>query len=327
MTLYKFDGRWIGAHGIGRFALEVSRRIKFVGLGCGGSPANPFDSVRLDLYLVGRKFWLVSPGYNAPLLTVARSVITIHDLNHLETKVGWLKSLYYNTLLKRACLRAARVLTVSEYSRRRILDWSGVADHRVVNVGNGVSEIFSTEGARFELGVPYLLCIGNRKPHKNEKRVVEAFAMAKLDPRVQLVFNGDVSEELAAAIRLSGVTDRVHFLGRLDEPTLASVYRGATALVFPSLYEGFGFPVVEAMACGVPVLTSNVTSLPEVGGDAVLYVDPIRVQAIARGIERLMGDVELRSRLIEAGLQRVKQYSWDSVAQKVQAVLDEVAKC
>ncbi|WP_280571300.1 glycosyltransferase family 1 protein, partial [Chromohalobacter sp. 296-RDG] len=112
------------------------------------------------------------------------------------------------------------------------------------------------------------------------------------------------------------------FMGDVDERALPSLYKGARGLLFPSLYEGFGLPVLEAMACGTPVLTSNVTSLPEVAGDAALLVDPARIEEIASGIEQLENDKQLRAELIAKGLERVKGFTWDITARKVQEVLD-----
>ena len=123
-----------------------------------------------------------------------------------------------------------------------------------------------------------------------------------------------------------GLKDRVVFHGFIEDKNLPSLYCGALGLVFPSLYEGFGLPVVEAMACGIPVLTSNTTSLPEVAGDAAILVNPESVDEIKTGIEKLVSDQALRANLIAKGLERVKLFSWDGVAARVQAVLDEVAE-
>jgi glycosyltransferase involved in cell wall biosynthesis len=323
-----FDTRWFGEHGIGRFAFEVCSRlnttIQFVNK---IKPTNPFDVVYLTYKLLTSQYavWY-SPGYNAPLFKLKRYVFTIHDLNHIDLLHNSckLKRLYYRIVLRHACLRSARVLTVSEFSRRRIVEWSGVDPSHVVNVGNGVSDDFSLSTGSYQPGYPYLLCIGNRKGHKNELRLLRAFATASLDPSIHLLFSGNFSDELLTLASQLGVTERIVFLGRIDEKTLPKVYRGAIALVFPSLYEGFGLPVLESMACGTPVITSNVTALPEVAGDAAIFVDPTDENSISEAIELIVNDENLRAELIIKGRDRVKVFSWDSVAHKIQTVLDEV---
>jgi glycosyltransferase involved in cell wall biosynthesis len=323
-----FDARWLGDNGIGRFAAELLARLgPFRELSAPLKPTHPLDVLYLSCRMLAARFpaWY-SPGYNAPLVALSRYVFTVHDLNHLDLAAnsGFLKRLYYRVVLRRACRRAARVLTVSEFSRGRIIQWSGVAPSQVVNVGNGVSAPFGPSGAAYRPGYRYLFCVGNRKSHKNELRLLQAFGAAPIDPAIRLLFSGWASPELSAQVRDLGLAERVHFLGRLEDEALAEIYRGAVALVFPSLYEGFGLPVLEAMACGTPVLTSNQTALPEVAGDAALLVDPLDCASIACGIGRVVNDVELAKELAARGLRRVEFFSWDAVAEKVRCVLLEV---
>src|SRR5205807_2179362 len=120
---------------------------------------------------------------------------------------------------------------------------------------------------RYEFRFPYLLCVSNRKPHKNESRIVDAFARARLDAGIHLVFTGESQPDLMRLIETRQLSGRVDFVGMVPEAKLPSLYRGAEALILPSLYEGFGLPILEAMACGVPVVTSNVTAMAEVAGD------------------------------------------------------------
>jgi len=204
------------------------------------------------------------------------------------------------------------------------MTWAGVGPDQVVNVGNGVSAVFSPVGPRHEPGYPYFFCVGNRKAHKNEARLLQAFAAAQLPSPTRLILTGSPSPELLTIMHDLNIEDKVVFTGRVNEEMLASLYRGATALLFPSLYEGFGLPVVEAMASGTPVLTSTVTSLPEVAGEAALLVDPQDLSAITSGIQRLAAEPDLRALLAERGLTQAAKFSWDGVAARVQAVLDEV---
>jgi glycosyltransferase involved in cell wall biosynthesis len=264
-----------------------------------------------------------SPGFNVPLFVVRPFIFMIYDLNHIDLpeNSSVLKRLYYEYIMKRACKNAYRVLTISEFSRMRVLDWSKIRGHQVINVGGGVDEKFSPEGACFNPGYPYLLCVSNRRPHKNEIRIIRAFARARIDPRVRLVFTGQSSDELLEISSSLGIRERVIFVGRVIESDLPGLYRGAISLIFPSLYEGLGLPVIEAMACGTPVLTSRTTSLLEVAADAALLVDPLSVSDISNGIERLSLDPDLRDFYREKGFLRAKSFSWDAVVSKVMAVL------
>jgi len=325
MTFF-FDQRWAGDHGIGRVTRMLDKHLRLSPLAVSGNPASPWDPLMLFLTMLKlpKDAAVFSPGYNVPLFVARPYIFTIHDLNHIDRSENSsiLKKVYYYFILCRACHKAFRVLTVSEFSRQRIISWARMSEDRVVNIGNGVDACYRPDVEPYSPGYKYLLCVGNRKEHKNEARVLEAFARAGIDPAILLIFTGNPSEKLMSLSRNFDVEERVEFLGRVPEEDLPGLYRGALALVFPSLYEGFGLPVVEAMACGTPVLTSNTTSLPEVAGDAALLVDPTSVSQITAGIERLCLEPELRRKLSEKGLQRIKLYSWDKVADKVKAVLD-----
>jgi glycosyltransferase involved in cell wall biosynthesis len=247
-------------------------------------------------------------------------------LNHIDRpeNSSSLKRLYYATVMKRSCHRAARILTVSEFTRRRIVEWSGVAPENVVNVRCGVGAEFHPEVEEYPLPFPYLLCVSNRKRHKNEFRTVEAFAQAHVDVEIRLVFTGNPTQELLDCIERCGVTERVQFVGLVPDAELPSLYRSAAALVFASLYEGFGLPVLEAMACGTPVVTSNTGALAEISGNAALLVDPESVPEISLGIDRILSDDSLRSKLRISGLERAAGYSWETTTASVHRVLHDV---
>ena len=314
------DSRWLGSHGIGRFAGEMTRRIRFCGeVADGLVPSHPLDVITLSCRMLVRPHRaLYSPGFNAPLVGLRRFVLTVHDLNHIDIEgAGLARRTYYWLVLRRACRQAARVLTVSEFSRRRIVDWSGVSESQVVNVGNGVGTEFTADGDCYRPGHRYWLCVSNRKTHKNEVRMLRAFARADIDPAIRLHLTGHITSALRALLDELNLAERVDFIGHLDDAALAARYRGALALIFVSLYEGFGLPVVEAMSCGTPVLTSDVTALPEVAGDAAMQVDPLSEAAIAEGIERLTNDQPLAQQYRAQGLERARQFDWDRVADRV----------
>ena len=319
------DGRWHGPHGIGRFATEVIRRLPEVSVLQGGTPVlHPFEPMWLSARILReRPSVYFTPGFNPPLSCDIPFVFMIYDLIHLHVpeETGWSKAFYYNLYLKRAARRAFKVLTVSEYSRKTILDWTKLPPERVMVVGAGVGQAFGPFGEIYSPGYKYLLYVGTHKPHKNIPRMIEAFARAAIPASIRLVLTGEASTAtVRAAAELGG---RVIFAGVVPERQLAAYYRGAVALLFPSLYEGFGIPPLEAMACGTPVITSNVTSLPEVTGSAALYVDPTDTEAIAKAVECIVTNANVVQTLKERGLERSRRFCWDAVATKVQRVLLE----
>jgi glycosyltransferase involved in cell wall biosynthesis len=311
------DQRWIGDHGIGRFARHVL------------APAAPLDAWRLARALDGltHNDLFFSPGYNTPLYCASPFVFTICDLSHIycPENTSAMIRLYYATIAKRAARRAQRILTISEFTRRQIVEWSGVPAEKIFNVSCGVDSAYHPGENVYGLPFPYLLCVSNRKRHKNELRVVEAFAKTGIVAEIKLVFTGDPTAELADSIARKRVTERVHFAGRVAESKLPSLYRGAEALVFPSLYEGFGLPLLEAMACGTPVVTSNTTALPEVAGDAALLVDPTSIDQIAEAINRIVRDTTLREQLRKKGLARASQFRWSRTTEMVHELIGAVS--
>jgi glycosyltransferase involved in cell wall biosynthesis len=267
-----------------------------------------------------------SPGYNGPLSMIRPFVFTLHDLNHIDVPANGsiLKRLYYRLVIKRACQAASRVLTVSEFSRNRIADWSGVAADKIVNIGNGVDPLYQPKGPCYQAGHPYLLVVGSsRKPHKNDVRLIEAFSRAGIDTSVKLLLTGAPTKELEDVAKRCGVDSRIRFLGCVKTEELPPLYRGALALLFPSLYEGFGLPIVEAMACGTPVLTSACTGTEEVAADAAVTIDPYSTEKIAEGIKKITEDSDLRVELKLKGLERAAIFNWDKVADRIRLVLEE----
>jgi glycosyltransferase involved in cell wall biosynthesis len=319
------DQRWIGNHGIGRFARHVLEGLNYRPVPLTSDPAAALDTWSLARALQGAtsKDLFFSPGYNTPLFGSAHFMFTIHDLSHVycPENSSALIRLYYATVLKRACHRAARILTVSEFTRGQIARWSGVSESKIVNVGCGVDPAYHPDGETYGLPFSYLLSVSNRKRHKNEFRMVESFARAGLDPRIHLVFTGACTDRLTDWIEHNQVTSRIDFLGPVAERRLPSLYRGALALVFTSLYEGFGLPLLEAMACGTPVVTSNVTAMPEVAGGAAMVVDPTCVDEISHAIERVAVDPLTRAELRQKGLERAAAFSWETTCRKVHQLL------
>jgi glycosyltransferase involved in cell wall biosynthesis len=229
--------------------------------------------------------------------------------------------LLFRTLVPRAVRRAARVLTVSETTRRDIIERYRVPAERVVVTHNGVDGRFRPEGPRVDRG-PFLLFVGALHPRKGLVTALEA--MAQLPDAPPLLVVGPAKHgaaEVKAAVDRLGLDGRVELVGHVDDDDLARLYRSAEAFVFPSRFEGFGLPVVEAMASGTPVVTTTAGSLPEVAGDAAVLVPPGDAAALATGIEQTLSEAAARR---VAGLANAQRFRWDVLAARTAEVYAEV---
>lgn len=323
------DARWFGAHGIGRFARNVVMTLpNCVQLRAGPRPLSASDPLWLSYQIIKRRpAVFFSPAFNPPALITTPIVLTIHDLIHLRLPdfATIRRRLYYELLVKRAACRAYRVLTGSEHSRVEILNWSGLREERVIAVGYGVDPKFRRNGPRYDPGFPYVLYVGALRAHKNIVRLLGAFE--RIDhPDLRLILTGTKTPYITAWLAGRRIENRVQFAGCVPDEDLASLYRGAACLIMPSLMEGFGLPPLEAMACGTPVVASRAAALPEVVGDAAILVDPLDVDDIRAGMERILGDSGLCHTLREAGLSRARFFCWERVAQRVRAVIEEAAR-
>jgi glycosyltransferase involved in cell wall biosynthesis len=247
----------------------------------------------------------------------APTVVTVHDLSFESDPalMGLRDRFFFRTMVPRSARRADRIVAVSELTRRDLIEHYSVDERKIVVIPNGVDPEFSPEGPKRD-GPPYLLFVGSLQARKDPVTAVEAFARGSGELRLVLVGpdKGGGGEARATAERL-GVADRVEFMGHVEKAELASLYRGAQALVFPSRYEGFGLPVVEAMASGTPVVASSAGAIPEVAGDAAILVQPGDPAALAAGVAEALAD---RDRLVRAGLEHAGRYTWgDSAARTV----------
>ncbi|HUZ00043.1 MAG TPA: glycosyltransferase family 1 protein [Thermomicrobiaceae bacterium] len=281
-----------------------------------------------------------APVNVAPVLSPVPTVVTVHDLafaRYPEQYPG-LKQRYLNALTRRSVRRASRVIAVSENTRIDVLRDYGVAPERVVTVPNGIDPAMKPVPdddalARFrgEHGLPrhFLLFVGTLQPRKNLLGLLRAYARVRDRLDLPLVVVGGAGwhyTPIFDEVQRLGLNDRVSFAGYAAGDTLASWYSAATAFVFPSLYEGFGLPVAEAMACGTAVVTSSTSSLPEVAGDAALLVDPRDLEALGEALVRVASDEALRRNLRERGLARARQFTWERTARETVAVYHEAAR-
>ncbi len=301
------------------------------------------EQFRIPLSLARERVKLVhEPHYVLPPAIRCRSVVTIHDCIHLmfpQYLPSKLAYVYAKGSMWSATRKADRVLTVSQASKRDILRFFDIPPEKVEVIYNAIDERFlgpadtirmDLTRQRYQLDHPFVLYVGNIKPHKNIERLVAAFAIARRTgpDDLKLIIIGDELSKypvLRQSVHRHKLDKHVRFLGFQPQETLAAFYRLARAFVFPSLYEGFGLPPLEAMACGTPVVTSNVSSLPEVAGDAALLVDPRDSDAIAGGIVRAATDETLRAELIAKGLARARDFSWKQSVAKIHAIYMDVA--
>jgi len=324
------DARWTGPHGIGRFASEVLRRLPTVKpLPTTRNHLGPLDPIATSWQLRKLKAAVYfSPGFNPPVCCPMPLVFAIHDLIHLHcpAESSAAKRAYYRWIVRPAARKAHAVLTVSEHSKRAIVDWAGLDENRVVVVGNGVGTPFDADDRRQAPGYPYLLHVGAHKPHKNLGRLFEAFAASGLWPDVRLVLTGSPRRATQGCLRQLGIAQSVVFIDTVGDDELAAWYRGALALVLVSLHDGFGLPALEAMACGTAVVAARSSALPEVVGNAALMVDPCDVTAIAEALKTIARDNDLRRELCQRGLRRAEMFTWDRTAEAVSRVLTEAAR-
>jgi len=330
-----YDARWgggpgerRGSLGMARFSRELLDRLPGVQALESEFPVlHPLEPLWLISVLARRRPAVyVSPGYNATPWSPVPMILTVHDLILLrfaEERTA-AKLAYFAAIVRPAVRHAARVLTLSEYSKGEIVAWAGVPPEKVVVVGCGVSAAFRPAGPVYHAAWPYLIYAGNRKRHKNVHGLLAALARSRSSRDCGLVLSGPPDDELTAAARSLGIADRVAFLGAVDDSALAAAYRGAIALVFPSLYEGFGLPAAEAMAVGTPVIASRTTGLGETVGDAGILVDPQNEDAIAAAIDLVAEDDALRRELSARGRQRATEYTWERVAEHARATIAEV---
>lgn len=282
-----------------------------------------------------------TPSFVAPLWQPCSSVMTIHDLTHLRfpnlfsKKVQW----YYRLIVRPAARKMKKIITDSETSKSDILSFLNIPEERIVVIPLGVDKAYKPQREsgvtslllkRFQISGNYILSLGNRKPHKNFIRLVEAFNLLEKETKsgyllVILVDNDPRYRQIEKRVEELSLGRKVKVISDFfSEEELSFLYSAADLFVLPSLYEGFGLPVLEAMACGTPVVASNTSSLPEVVGDAGILVDPYDHRKIAQAMYQVLGDRALWNRLREKGLDRAKIFTWEKTARKTLEVYNQV---
>jgi len=305
---------------------------------------NPYKRLGLDLSLHVRRDrpGLLHVQYTGPLVSNVPLVVSVHDVSYLEQPHYFkaFRAAQLRLTVKRTVQAAARILTPSEFSRKAILQHYALEESKVVVVPNAVSSRFrpvEREAAqaslrkKFNLPAPFVLTVGDLQPRKNHLGLLHAFEeVLRANPQLphHLVFVGQetwYTRELRRAVKQSSVSDRVHLTGFVDDADMVYFYGACDLFVFPSFYEGFGLPILEAMASSRAVACSNTSAMPEVANAAGILFDPHSQEEMTRAIADVLLDSELRARLERLGVARAASFSWEKAAAKTLNVYYEVA--
>lgn len=273
-----------------------------------------------------------------PVKRPTKTLLTVHDLSFLRVPEAASPNLrrYLNVVVPRSTTRATHILADSQATKADLIEFYNLPPDKISVLYSGVDSQFrpvvdntaSTQvRSKYKLGPrPYIFSIGTVQPRKNYGRLIEALAdLRSQHYDIDLVIAGGrgwLEDPIYDTLNRLNMQDHVHFTGFVDDSDLPALYSEATCVAFPSLYEGFGFPVLEAMACGTPVVTSNVSSLPEVAGDAALMVDAYDTEALTAALQQLMNDTELRRELTAKGFIQAKRFSWLDSARHLKEIYD-----
>lgn len=304
---------------------------------------NPFVRLGRDLTRRVRKDRpdLLHVQYTSPLGCSVPTVVSVHDVSFLEHPEYFTtaRAAQLKWSVRRSVQGAARILTGSEFSRRSIITAYGLDESKIVAVPNAASPLFRPMPAeaarqwarsRFSIAAPFILTVGDLQPRKNHLGLIRAFAdLIRSRPELphHLVMAGKETwygARVRRAVEESGVAPRIHVMGFVEDEDLPRLYNACEVFLFPSFYEGFGLPVLEAMACGRAVACSNTSALPEVADAAALLFDPGSTAEIGRAMLDLLSDAELRRRMERLGQQRAALFSWNKTAEKTLDVYAEV---
>ena len=273
-------------------------------------------------------------GMSVPKVSMFHDIAYLHHPEYLQTRIRK----FYDRWVPRYMAYTTHIITVSEFSKKEIIEGYHVPADKITVVYNGITdgykplnEVQQAEARRqYTQGRPYFVYLGALHPRKNVLTLVKAFEQFKSNASsdIQLILAGRNAwhnNELFEAIEKSPFKKEIHLPGYVPTEQATSLVASAVAMIYPSLYEGFGLPLVEAMACGVPVIASNASSLPEVAGGAALLFEPMDVNQLSLHMQAIASDVSMRNEFIRLGVERSKLFSWDRTAEQIYAVLEKVA--
>ncbi|WP_313996886.1 glycosyltransferase family 1 protein [uncultured Paenibacillus sp.] len=306
-------------------------------------PHHDLDYANQILSLIGRVNdyrVLFSPFYPIPERRTFAGVLTVLDLIPLKLPEIFQHTFiyeFYDKFIRHSVKHANHILAISQCTKNDIVDLFGVDESRITVTFLAADPLFLenrhkmptdvTILGNYNIAVPYILSVCTIEPRKNLKRTLQAYELlrSRIRQRIGLVLVGGLawkSNELVEEIRASEYADDIVITGYVKDEELPVLYRNAEMFVYPSLYEGFGLPVLEAMACGVPTVTSNISSMPEVGGDAAVYCDPYEIDSIAEALEKVLCDPTLRTNLAKRSVERANSITWNKTAVKTREALE-----
>lgn len=285
------------------------------------------DSINLDLFH--------ATSYNIPFINKTKYIVSLYDLIHLKfpDEYGLTHKLYYEYIVKKACNKSKQIITISESSKKDLIEWLNCGKDKieitylsanknfVPNIG--FSDIFSN----FDVDKNnFILYVGNNRPNKNLKRLLIAYSKINenLEYFPKLILTCKPNKELSELTESLFIKDKIVFIENVSEDNLILLYSYAMYFIFPSYYEGFGLPLVEAMSTGCPIATSDISSIPEVAYDCALYFDPYDINDIVLALEKMYLDNNLRNYLSEKGLLRSKEFSWNKTAYQTYLVYKKI---
>ncbi|MDP1678025.1 MAG: glycosyltransferase family 1 protein [Bacteroidota bacterium] len=281
-----------------------------------------------------------SPHYTLPVNLTMPSIVTIHDIIHLRLKkyFSLAQRSYAYMMIRYACSASSAIIVDSEFGKKELLSVFRVQENKIKVIPLGVNQSFFDKVSdgekeifrrKYGISKPYILYTGSLKPHKNVSVLLKAFKKIFTNHNIQLVFTGEKlydNSELISYVDNNKLSDAVLDLGRIDQSELRTAYQSAAVVVLPSLYEGFGFSMLEAMASGIPAIGARATSITEVVSDAGLLFDPADENELTQHLNMVLTNKQLRSELIEKGYARADQFSWGQCAEKTLQVYNEVIK-
>jgi glycosyltransferase involved in cell wall biosynthesis len=300
-----------------------------------------WDQIKLPLHVARERIDVfLTPYFKAPIFSSSYTVLIINDIMPLlfPEESGLFRRLYFRLMLGIAARRATKIMTISENSRDDIVRIFKVPVDKIKVVHLGIEESFRSSETRIEeirrkyaLPRKFILYVGNLKPHKNVKGLIEAYEKlpAKMKEEYKLILGAPKSDKycpgIEKTIRERRLIHDILFTGFIEERDLPAVYQMSSLFAFPSLYEGFGFPPLEAMACGCPVVSSNTSSMPEILGEAALFFNPNDIEEMSLVIRQMLEDEKLRNNFRQKGLERAKLFTPEKMTRIIISLLESIS--
>ncbi|WP_459815001.1 glycosyltransferase family 4 protein [Campylobacter concisus] len=327
--------------GVQRYAIEISKQLKtilndqvlFVSpkniihnkiaeelevCVVGKNRGHIWEQFDLPIYLIKNKSPLLLNLANTAPICYGNNIVTLHDIafERFSENFDWKFGIFYRLLIPRITKKAIKIITVSKFSKQEICDFYKIPSQKICVIYNAASNIFHQTIKNYS--EKYVLAVSSLNYQKNFHSLIRAFNMLD-DNSIKLFLVGDINRNFADIGLLKDIqgNKNIVFKGRIDDDELISLYSNAVCFIYPSLYEGFGIPPLEAQACGCPVVCSNVASLPEVCGDSVVYFDPYSIEDMRDKIQMVLDDEKLRDELRVKGFENVKRFSWERSTERI----------